>query len=272
MATFVDSHAHFSAEEGADGFPAVIERAVQAGVTGIVAVGGSRDTEPFAVAAARRYPDIVGAVVGYDRDSAGVDGPGAEEIRMLREEVSRLKGEGVGIVGIGETGLDFHYSPDTAEQQILLFERQLQLAGELSLPVVVHSRDAERETAAALRAHAESGGGQAGRIGVVHCFTGSASFAEEVVALGYHIGFSGIVTFKNAGELRDVAKSVPEDRLLIETDSPYLAPEPYRGKRNEPAFVVRVAEVLAEVRGCSADELGALTAANAWALLGLAAV
>jgi len=250
----------------------VIERAVQAGVTGIVAVGGSPDTEPFAVEAARRYPDVVGAVVGYDRDSAGEEGPGAAEIGVLRDKVSRLKGEGVGIVGIGETGLDFHYSPDTAERQILLFERQLQLAGELSLPVVVHSRDAERETAAALRAHAEGEGESAGRTGVVHCFTGSREFAEEIVSLGYHIGFSGILTFKKAGALRDVAKAVPDDRLLIETDSPYLAPEPYRGRRNEPAFVVRVAEALAEVRGCSTAELAALTSANARALFGLATV
>ena len=266
---FVDSHAHFSSEEGPDGYPDVIERALAAGVARIVAVGGSADIETFAVEAARRYPDVVGAVVGYDRDSAGVDGPGAEEIRMLRDEVSRLKGEGVGIVGIGETGLDFHYSPDTAEQQILLFERQLQLAGELSLPVVVHSREAEKETAAALRAHAEGGGGSAGRIGVLHCFTGSASFAEDAVALGYHIGFSGILTFKNADALRDVAKAVPDDRLLIETDTPYLAPEPYRGTRNEPAFVVRVAEVLAELRGCSVTEIARLTAENAKALFRL---
>jgi TatD DNase family protein len=143
------------------------------------------------------------------------------------------------VVAIGETGLDFYYGHAPRDAQIAAFRAQLRLAEEAGLPIVVHSRDAKEETLALLAEAAPA------RKGVLHCFTGDLDMAQRAIGLGFYVSFSGIVTFKNAGPLRDVAKAIPLDRLLIETDSPFLAPEPYRGKRNEPAWVVRVAEQIA---------------------------
>lgn len=164
---------------------------------------------------------------------------------------------------IGEIGLDFHHGRGTALAQIELFRRMLLLARERRLPVCVHTRSAETETLAALRAHAGAWRGAPDRIGVMHCFTGGEAFARDLLALGFSISFSGIVTFKKAGSLPAVAALTPDDRLLIETDSPYLAPEPFRGQPNEPARVRRVAEVLAEIRHTSWEAIAELTARNA---------
>jgi len=305
MPSLFDSHAHFDSfaeDEAAD----VVVRARAAGVGRILAVGGWDSANGRAVDVARRHPESVAAAIGLDRDqAAGIVGDGRLEtvIERLREQLmdagvgpiveearqslalhrcgkvpgnSPMEAEtpsrrsGVPFVrAIGETGLDFHYSPDTADAQQALMRAQLSLAAELALPVVVHSRDAEAHTLEILGEHARRWSGPSDRIGVLHCFTGSEPFAKALVELGYHVSFSGIVTFKNAGDLRDVARGIPDDRLLIETDTPYLAPVPYRGKRNEPAYLVHVAEMLAELRGCPVEELAALTTANASALFGL---
>ncbi|MFH1477224.1 MAG: TatD family hydrolase [Verrucomicrobiota bacterium] len=164
---------------------------------------------------------------------------------------------------IGEIGLDFHHGRTTDAAQIVLFNRMLALARDYRLPVCVHTRAAEAETLAALRAHAAAWCGAPDRIGVMHCFTGGEGFARDLLALGFYISFSGILTFRNAGNLRAVAALVPDDRLLIETDSPYLAPEPFRGQPNAPAHVRRVAEVLAEIRRTSREKIAEITARNA---------
>ena len=167
------------------------------------------------------------------------------------------------VKAIGEIGLDYHYSRDTSKKQKNLFNAQLALARELDLPVIIHSREADEDTLKALKQHAEESENAPERIGVLHCFTGDKQFASELLKLGYYISFSGIVTFRNADPLRSVAEIIPEDKILIETDSPFLAPEPKRGNRNEPAFVAYVAEKLANVRGTSTEEICRITYKNA---------
>jgi TatD DNase family protein len=157
---------------------------------------------------------------------------------------------------VGEIGLDYHYQFAPRPVQHAVFRAQIRLARELELPIVIHTREAEDDTIAILR---DEGSGVRG---VLHCFTGSPRLAAEGLALGLHISFAGIVTFPKAGNLRDIARTIPADRLLCETDSPYLAPTPYRGKRNEPAWVFRVAEELANVRGVPVDALRAGMHAN----------
>jgi len=237
-------------------------RAQAAGVKPMIAVGGSPETNKFAVETANRFPDIVKAAIGYDRNQAG------QLLSDLKSEIERLSEHGTTIAAIGEIGLDFYYSPDTAEDQVQLFGRQLQLARQLELPVIVHSREAEEITAVELRKHRESWGRHNDRIGVLHCFTGGREFAQKILDLNFYISFSGIITFRNASDVREAARMVPEDRLLIETDSPYLAPEPYRGKQNEPAYLKRVAEALAEIRGCSVERIAKMTTDNAECLFG----
>jgi TatD DNase family protein len=161
------------------------------------------------------------------------------------------------VVAIGETGLDYYYTKDSAELQRESFAQHLKLSSELAKPVIVHTRDAREDTLAVIREHGDSSVG-----GVLHCFTESWEMAEQAIDLNYYISFSGIVTFKNAAELREVAKQVPLERLLIETDSPYLAPMPYRGKKNEPKYVVEVAHCIAELRGVSVEEIAEITSNN----------
>jgi TatD DNase family protein len=162
---------------------------------------------------------------------------------------------------VGEIGLDYHYDFAPRDVQREVFRWQIRLARELDLPIIIHTREAEDDTVAILRE--ESGDSVRG---VMHCFTGTPRLAEEALALGMHISFAGIVTFPKGANVRDVALVVPADRILCETDSPYLAPTPYRGKRNEPAWVVRVAEDLARLRGVSLEDLGRQTCANFEAL------
>jgi TatD DNase family protein len=167
------------------------------------------------------------------------------------------------VAAIGEIGLDFHHGRENAPAQIKLFSRMLELARKRSLPVCVHTREAEAETLAALREHAAGWRGAPDGIGVLHCFTGGEVFARELLALGFCVSFSGIVTFKNSENLRAAAAVVPDDRLLIETDSPFLAPEPLRGRPNEPANLERVAVVLAGIRKTSLETIASITTRNA---------
>jgi TatD DNase family protein len=164
----------------------------------------------------------------------------------------------------GEIGLDYHYMHSPADVQRRVFARQLRLARKHGRPVVIHTRDADDDTIAILE---QEGAPESG--GVIHCFTGGGRLAGSALAMGLHLSFSGIVSFKNAAPLREIARATPEDRLLVETDSPYLAPIPHRGKRNEPAFVRRVAEVLATERGATVDAVASATSANATRLFHL---
>ena len=254
---YYDTHAHF------EGSPletvALMERAEAACVGRIVAVGGSASLNAGALAAAQAYPERVRLALGFDRDQATSATP-----EVYVETLRRLAAAQP-LAAVGETGLDFHYLPETAEAQGALFAAQLRLADEWALPVIIHTREADEAT---LRVLDETPWRGAGLRGVVHCFTGDKAFAAQLLERQLAISFSGIVTFRNADMLRESAAFVPEERLLIETDTPFLAPVPMRGQRNEPAFVAHVAECLAQVRGTTAEAIAALTRENALRMFG----
>lgn len=257
-----DTHAHL--EMLNDSVDTVLSRAGAAGVTQVLAVGSSSKANAFVKA--RKDPAVYKAI-GFDRDEA-VKGQTKTDIEAMISEL-RVNTSETGIHAIGETGLDFHYSLDTAEEQMELFNAQLDLARELELPIIVHSRDAEPDTLASLSRHTSAWQGAPNRIGVIHCFTGSMDFALKAIHLGFMISFSGILTFKNAADLRDVAAAVPEDMILVETDSPYLAPEPHRGRKNEPALLPHTISCLAKIRGTTEEDMMRITTTNACRLLGI---
>ena len=188
--------------------------------------------------------------------SVGVHPLSAAEEQVDAETLSEMT-ELNKIVAIGETGLDYYYQTDTQEQQLQSFQTHLQVASKHKLPVIVHTRDAREDTLQMIKAH-----GDPESAGVLHCFTESWEMAKAAMDLNYSISFSGIITFRNAEELRDVVKKVPLDRILIETDAPYLAPVPHRGKKNEPKFVVDVAQCVADLKGISIEKLAEITTDN----------
>lgn len=255
--SYYDTHAHF---EGAPaGTVALMERALAAGVSRIVAVGGSAGLNAGALATAQAYPENVRLALGFDRDQAT-----SAEPEVFVETLRQLAGHAA-LAAVGETGLDFHYRPETGDAQCALFAAQLRLADEWRLPVIIHTREADEAT---LRVLDETPWRGEGLRGVVHCFTGDTAFARQLLDRQMAISFSGIVTFRNADMLRASAAYVPDDRLLIETDSPFLAPVPVRGQRNEPAFVTHVAACLAQVRATTAAQISERTRLNARQLFG----
>ena len=274
-----DSHAHFGED-----WRAVLMRAREAGMAGLVAVGCDSRTNAFALSVAEEAPDFALLALGFDY-SSGVTPDEASawlchaesEVRSSKSEVVPAEGSAASVssrlcvsvlnpprlAAIGEIGLDYsHPGADPAAQRAL-FERQVALAAERGLPVIVHSREAAADTLAVLRAAGSRALAAEGRLGVLHCFVGDRAFAEEVLSLGMMVSFSGIVTFRNAEALRAVAATIPSDRLLVETDCPYLAPVPLRGRVNEPAFVVHTIRCLAALRGTSPETLSAQTTSNA---------
>jgi TatD DNase family protein len=245
-----DSHAHLDAcDEPA---ATLVERAQAAGVTRIVTIGTGIESCRRALALAEAHEGVF-AALGIDPHQAAT--PEADRLDELRELLSHEKA-----VAVGETGLDNVRQFATPAQQGRLFAAQLGLAEQLALPVVIHSREAADETAAALA-------GFAGTV-VLHCFS-SPELLPAALERGYYVSFAGNATYPKATELREAAAAVPEDRILVETDSPYLAPQPVRGRRNEPAHVVHTVAALAEARGQAPAELAALTSANAAAAFGL---
>ena len=271
-----DSHAHFPLE----GIPPLLERAAIAGVGRVMAVGGDAALNAGALKAAEvaagsgkngapLFP-VVGVAQGLDRSCAGM---GDGEVATFAAALRRLAADpAVPLRALGEIGLDYHYDPEGRAAQRRLFGRMLGLAAELALPVVIHTREADEDTLSMLREHVAGGAGglaAAGRAGVIHCFTGGAKMAEACLGLGFFVSFSGIVTFRNADALRDVARRVPSERLLVETDCPFLTPVPLRGRPNEPAFVAHTVACLARVRRADPAELAAATTANARRLFGL---
>lgn len=256
-----DSHVHFETDEGVNGLSMLVKRAREAGVERMIAVGGNHELNLMAVEGASSYPGRVYAAIGCDREQEC----GSCDPVHFSECLANFPN----IVAIGEIGLDYYYHPEKPDAQLEIFGKMLSIARENMLPVIVHSRNAEAETLDLLGAHAKSWRGDADRIGVLHCFTASKEFAYKILDLGFYIGFSGIITFRNANDLRELAAEIPADRLLIETDTPYLAPEPERGKTNEPAFLVHIAQKLAEVRGMSKEEVAVLTCRNAERLFGI---
>lgn len=255
-ATWVDSHLHFDAFDQAGLAETIIERARLAGVTRLVAIGGSDEANQRALKFAVQHPGAVCAVIGFDRDKANEQVDITSLHAMLKEHPERIG-------GIGESGLDYHYEPDTAPRQKQLFASMLEVAAEVERPIVVHSREADEDTLDLLRAFTRDWKGDPAYPGVLHCFTGRYEFARKLLDLGMLISFSGILTFRNADDLRECARKLPLDRILIETDAPYLAPVPYRGKTNEPAWTPRVAETLASIRADTLQTIATTTTANA---------
>lgn len=264
----VDTHAHFGLEQGLEAALRQVTQASAAGLGQIIAVGGSETLNHGALALRHARPESVCVAVGVDRAQAESITP-EQACRILQTLWGRLRAEGAAPVALGEIGLDFHYDRHTAQAQIALFEAQVRLAATHNLPVIVHSREADDETLHVLSTCGCPLRRAEGHLGVLHCFTGSLPFAEQLLALGLYISFSGIVTFRNADALREVARHVPLERLLIETDCPYLTPVPLRGRPNEPAFVTHVAACLADVRGVPVAEIRAATTRNAQRLFGL---
>lgn len=253
-----DTHTHLNQEEFDANRSEIISRAREAGVTRMIAVGVSVETSQRCIELANQYPEVhaaVGIQPNYVAEATADDWAKIEELATQP-----------GVVAIGETGLDRYWDDSPFDLQQDYFDRHLRLAEKLDLPFIVHMRECDEDILAMLReAH------QRGPLrGIMHSFTGSAEMAAECVAMGLHISFAGMVTFKKSQDLRDCAASVPADRLLIETDSPYLSPEPLRGKRpNEPARVRHIAECLAKVRGVPLKEFAEVTTRNACAVFGL---
>lgn len=254
----IDSHCHLTDRQFDEDLDAVLARAHAAGVGRFIVIGANGDFShnEKAVALAQAHPSVFAVVGVHPHDAKTITEETYVQLRQLAEHPK--------VIGLGETGLDFYYDNSPREDQRAHFRRFIQLACELELPLSMHVRDAYSEASATLR---EEGGGKVR--GVMHCFTGTEEEAHELLALGLYISFSGIVTFKSAHELRAVAKVVPLERLLVETDCPLLAPVPYRGKRNEPAYVAQVAHTIAEVRGLRLEEVVEATQRNTEALFQL---
>jgi TatD DNase family protein len=244
-----DSHAHLDDARFASDRDALIQRAWDAGVRRILTIGNGAGPDDMGcgIPFAESRPWIFTTVGIHPHDASKVE----ERHFALMEELA----EHPRVLAIGETGLDYHYDNSPRDVQRDVFRRQLQVAAKRRMPVIVHTREADEDTEAILR---PSGVNR----GVLHCFTSSARLAEAALEIGFMISFSGIVTFPNATALADIARSIPSNRLLVETDCPYLAPVPYRGKRNEPAFVAQTARFLAEIRGVSLDQLAMETSEN----------
>jgi TatD DNase family protein len=254
----VDTHAHLDDEQFQEDLPPVLERAAGVGVRRIVTVATTAPSSAVCVGLAQRFPALV-ASVGIQPNHVAQAGPGAwEEVAVL---VSKD-----GVVAVGETGLDRHWDYTPFAQQEDYFARHLQLARRHDLAVIIHCREAEADVVRMLREDFNRNGPVRG---VMHSFTGDVATAEACVAMGLHISFAGMVTYKNAANLRGLAASIPADRLLVETDSPYLAPVPVRGRRNEPAFIAHTAACLAVVRGADPDVLSSEMTENARRLFGL---
>src|SRR6266446_2754682 len=252
MTNVVDTHCHLADAKFRDDVEAVIERGVAAGVSQMISVGaiGPIESDRLTIEIAERHENIFAAVGVHPHDAKDCS---PERIAQLRELAASKK-----VVAIGESGLDFHYMHSPRDAQEASLRAHLMLANEIDLPIVIHCRDAEERMVEIVREV-----GIPARGGVIHCFTGNAAAAREFIALGFCISFSGIVTFKKSAPIRAHAAIVPNDRVMVETDAPYLAPEPYRGRRNEPAYVMRTLELLANLRGVNATTLGGQIIANA---------
>jgi TatD DNase family protein len=246
----VDSHCHLDFPDFAPELDAVVARAGAAGIGHMVTISTRVRRHAQVLAIAERFPNVTCSVGTHPHHAH-------EELDVTAADLIE-RAQHPKIVAIGEAGLDYHYdnSPRAAQEQG--FRTHITAARATGLPLVIHSREADDDTARILEEESGKGAFPA----VLHCFTGGPELARRALALGHFISFTGIVTFKNSGALREIAKSVPADRFLVETDAPYLAPLPYRGKRNEPAYVTEVAKVLAAVRGVTPEEIARQTTAN----------
>jgi len=243
----IDTHSHLTFGQLADDVDAVITRSIDAGVTSWITVGTDPDHNQKAIELARKYDNMYATVGVHPHDAKEVTG---QAIRQLHALAQNKK-----VVAIGETGLDFHYDHSPREKQAEVFRSHLQLAGELALPIIIHSREAFDQTM-------EQSGPDLEKI-VFHCFSGSPEQAKIVLDAGFYISFTGVVTFKNAERTRQAAELVPLDRLMLETDCPYMSPEPMRKQRiNEPALMAHTAKFLADLKGMDLEDFAAAVTAN----------
>ncbi len=252
---YIDSHCHLDCidlDDFRQDFDCLLQAAGRAGVEHMLCVCINLQKFPAMLARVEDYPQV--------SVSVGVH-PMADEVDGCDEETLYRLAQHEKVIAIGETGLDYYYHKGDPQWQQQRFRTHIQVARRLARPVIVHTRDAASDT---LRILDEEGIENCG--GIIHCFTETRDFAEQAMSMGMMISFSGIVTFRNADALRAIAKSIPDDRLLIETDSPYLAPVPYRGKPNQPAYVTKVAETLADIRGVSVAHISAVTRENFYRL------
>ncbi len=255
----IDSHCHLQYKGLVDDQPGVLARAREAGVTGMLNISTRRSEWDAVIATATREPDVWASVGIHPHEADAHADLGRD---ALMEAAMHPE-----VIGIGESGLDYYYDKSDRAVQRELFRIHISVARETRLPIIIHTRDAEDDTAEILADEMEKGAFPA----LIHCFTASASFAQTVLELGLTISLSGIVTFKNARDLQEIARILPSDRLLVETDSPFLAPVPHRGRPCEPAFVRDTAAFVANLRGVAAEELAETSTRNFFELFKKAA-
>ena len=247
---FIDTHVHLNADQYDEDVTEVIERAKDSKVEKMVVIGFDRKTIKRALELAERYEFIYAAVGWHPVDAIDCT---EEDLQWIEELAAHPK-----VVGIGETGLDYHWDKSPKDVQQKVFRQQIQLAKKVRLPIIIHNREATEDI---LRILKEEKADEVG--GVMHCFSGSVETAQESIKMNFMISLGGPVTFKNAKKPKEVAEAVSLDHLMIETDAPYLAPHPYRGKRNEPSYVPLVAEEIARLKGISVEEVAQATTRNA---------
>ena len=247
----IDSHCHLDFPDFAEEIEAVVNRASAAGVERLITISTRVAHGARLIALAERFAGVYFTIGTHPHQAAE---EAETDVSAIRTFAAHPK-----CVGIGEAGLDYHYNYAPRDVAAKVFRAQIGLARALDLPLVIHARDADDDVAAILREEMGEGAFKA----VLHCFTSSRALAEAGLALGLYVSFSGVLTFRNSQDLRDIARDVPIDRLLVETDAPFLAPVPHRGKRNEPSFVAETARVLAQVKGVGEETIAAATRANA---------
>jgi TatD DNase family protein len=251
-----DTHVHLNAEQFNDDLQEVIDRAMAEGVTNMVVVGFDQITIEKAIKLAEQYEFIYASVGWHPVDAIDMT---EDHLEWLRELAGHPK-----VVALGEMGLDYYWDKSPKEIQKEVFRKQIRLAKEVQLPIIIHNRDATADIVDILKEE------QAGEVGgIMHCYSGSVETALECIEMNFYISLGGPVTFKNAKKPKEVAESIPMERLLIETDCPYLTPHPYRGKRNEPAYVKLVAEEIAGLKGVSLEDVAEATAKNAKKIFGI---
>lgn len=243
-----DSHAHFEDSRFDADRKEIFSSLSQYGVGYVMNVGSTPETSRKSVELAEAYPNVYAAVGSHPDDAGNFTDDTLETYRRLAQHPK--------VKAIGEIGLDYYYDDNPPEVQKDCFHRQMELASQLSLPVIIHDRDAHKDALEAIRAFPRVRG-------VFHCFSGSAEMARELVSLGWYVGFTGVLTFKNARRAVEAAAAVPADRILLETDCPYMAPEPHRGKRNDSRFLPYMVEKLAEIRNITREEAERITTENA---------
>jgi TatD DNase family protein len=258
--SLIDTHCHLEMDDFDPDREEVIKRAINAGIEAIITIGSDLESNIKGLELSKKYDFIYSSVGIHPHDAKDFTEDIFNQIKKWatppHPPLTKEGQRGDKVVAIGETGLDYHYDNSPREIQRQVFMKQLQLAKEVNLPVIVHSREAKKDTLEIIK---ESGVSK----GVLHCFSGDIDMAEKAIAMGFYISIAGPVTFKNARRPKEIAKAIPDDYLLIETDAPYLAPEPFRGKRNEPAYIVNTARVIAELKGVSLEDIARITTLNA---------